>query len=113
MTGTIEGGRRRVALFEAPFHSLLAHGATTACSVIEERWERDVWAKADSVLAESRGKAPIRQERGPRSNSGRELANPFLMGQKSGFVPKKIYEKTPFEHSIGFRAPVPELHRKG
>jgi type VI secretion system protein ImpL len=89
-------------LFEAPFHSLLAHGATTACSVIEERWERDVWARADSVLAESRGKLLFDKNEGLVPKFREELANPFLTGQKSNPGPRKIFEKTPFERSIAF-----------
>ena len=89
-------------LFEAPFHSLLAHGATTACSVIEERWERDVWARADSVLAESRAKLLFDKNEGLVPKFREELANPFLTGQGSNPGPKKILEKTPFERSIAF-----------
>ncbi len=65
-------------LFEAPFNSLLAHGATGACSVIEERWERDVWAKADSVLAERREKLLFDKNEGLVPKFREELADPFL-----------------------------------
>ena len=89
-------------LFGAPLNTLLGYATSITCSIIEERWERDVWAKADGVLAESRGKLLFDKTDGlvPRFREG--TVNPFLMSQKSGFVPKKIYEKTPFEHSIGF-----------
>jgi len=89
-------------LFSLPLASLLSYGASVACSVIEEHWEKDIWAKADNVLADARPRLLFDKTDGlvPRFREG--WANPFLASRSSVLVPRKIYEKTPFEQSIGF-----------
>ena len=89
-------------LFEAPFGCLLAYGASAACTVIEEHWERDVWARADSVLAENRAKLLFDKDGGLVPEFVKELAGPFLMSQKPHPAPRKIFDGTPFERSIPF-----------
>jgi len=89
-------------LFEAPFSCLLTYGASATCSVIEGRWESDVWARADSALAESRAKLLFDKDEGLVPRFLKDLAGPFLMGQRSNPVLRKIFEKTPFERSIPF-----------
>lgn len=100
-------------LFEAPFGCLLAYGALSACSLIEERWEKDVWARSDSVLAESRPKLLFDKDDGLVPKFREELAKPFLTGQTSKPVPKKLFEGTPLERSIPFAPQFLSLLGKG
>ena len=90
-------------LVGGPINYLLTYGTKKASCTIQNQWEQDVIGKAGGVSKDKLPKLLFDKKDGVVWKFRDGPAKPFLAAGKWGYTSRKIYETTPFEHSIGFQ----------
>ena len=98
-----KGGDVVWQLFGGPFNFLLSYGTSKTCFLLQERWEGDVIGRTENVPKEKLTKTLFDKADGIVWKFREGPAKPFISRDRWGYVARKAYEKTIFEHSIPFQ----------
>ncbi len=90
-------------LVGGPINYLLTYGTKKASCTIQNQWEQDVVGKAGGVSKDKLPKLLFDKKDGVVWKFRDGPAKPFLAAGKWGYTSRKIYETTPFEHTVGFQ----------